>query len=181
MLQVFHPPEVNFYPRRNVLPNEIVMFQMKWTVLVFLLIPVFPSCETEEPRATTTTTTTETLYTAANPSSASYPVQPPPPAQARHRIVTDEPSPPAEGEPAATATPHLARNENVSGTRSTNSSTASTNSSQDADFPYGKPVPGKPGYVFSPFDKNGGYVDVTGYSAGQKVKDPYTGKIFLVP
>jgi hypothetical protein len=48
-------------------------------------------------------------------------------------------------------------------------------------LPYAKPVPGKPGYVFSPFDKNGGYVDVTGYSPGQKVKDPYTGKIFLVP
>ena len=62
-----------------------------------------------------------------------------------------------------------------------NSSTARTSSSQSADIPYGKPVPGKPGYVFSPFDKNGGYVDVTGYSPGQKVKDPYSGRIFLVP
>jgi hypothetical protein len=42
-------------------------------------------------------------------------------------------------------------------------------------------VPGKPGYVFSPFDPSGGYVDVNGYSPGQKVKDPYSGKIFLVP
>ena len=42
-------------------------------------------------------------------------------------------------------------------------------------------VPGKPGYVFSPFDASGGYVDVTGYTSGQKVKDPYSGKIFLVP
>jgi hypothetical protein len=24
-------------------------------------------------------------------------------------------------------------------------------------------------------------VDVTGYTSGQKVKDPYSGKIFLVP
>jgi hypothetical protein len=24
-------------------------------------------------------------------------------------------------------------------------------------------------------------VDVTGYASGQKVKDPYSGKIFLVP
>ena len=39
----------------------------------------------------------------------------------------------------------------------------------------------KPGYVFSPFDPGGGYVDVNGYSPGQKVKDPYSGKIFLVP
>jgi hypothetical protein len=48
-------------------------------------------------------------------------------------------------------------------------------------LPTAKPVPGKPGYVFSPFDPSGGYVDVTGYASGQKVKDPYSGKIFLVP
>jgi hypothetical protein len=42
-------------------------------------------------------------------------------------------------------------------------------------------VPGKPGYVFSPYDKNGGYVDVTGFAPGSKVKDPYSGKVFLVP
>ncbi len=49
------------------------------------------------------------------------------------------------------------------------------------EIPYAKPVPGKPGYVYSPFDKSGGFVDVTGYKPGSKVKDPYTGKIFLVP
>jgi hypothetical protein len=53
--------------------------------------------------------------------------------------------------------------------------------SSQAQFPTAKPVPGKPGYVFSPFDPSGGYVDVNGYTAGQKVKDPYSGKIFLVP
>ncbi|HSV62527.1 MAG TPA: hypothetical protein VLH83_04215, partial [Chthoniobacterales bacterium] len=57
------------------------------------------------------------------------------------------------------------------------SRTASTQS----QIPTAKPVPGKPGYVFSPFDPSGGYVDVTGYASGQKVKDPYSGKIFLVP
>src|SRR3954469_16490031 len=50
-----------------------------------------------------------------------------------------------------------------------------------AQIPTAKPVPGKPGYVFSPFDPSGGYVDVTGYTSGQKVKDPYSGKVFLVP
>jgi hypothetical protein len=50
-----------------------------------------------------------------------------------------------------------------------------------AQYPTAKPVPGKPGYVFSPFDPSGGYVDVNGYTSGQKVKDPYSGKIFLVP
>ncbi len=54
-------------------------------------------------------------------------------------------------------------------------------SPQSPQLPYAKPVPGKPGYVFSPFDSSGGYVDVTGYTPGSKVKDPYSGKIFLVP
>jgi hypothetical protein len=53
--------------------------------------------------------------------------------------------------------------------------------STQSQLPTAKPVPGKPGYVFSPFDPSGGYVDVTGYTSGQKVKDPYSGKIFLVP
>ena len=48
------------------------------------------------------------------------------------------------------------------------------------DFPTAKPVEGKPGYVYSPFDP-GKYVDVSGYAPGSKVKDPYSGKIFLVP
>ena len=57
----------------------------------------------------------------------------------------------------------------------------SRTASSQTQLPTAKPVPGKPGYVFSPFDPSGGYVDVTGYSPGQKVKDPYSGKIFLVP
>jgi len=48
-------------------------------------------------------------------------------------------------------------------------------------FPTGKLVPGKPGYVFSPFDKEGRYVDVSGFPPGTKVKDPWTDKIFVVP
>jgi hypothetical protein len=50
-----------------------------------------------------------------------------------------------------------------------------------AAFPTGKLVPGKPGYVFSPFDKEGRYVDVSGFAPGTKVKDPWTDKIFIVP
>jgi hypothetical protein len=47
-------------------------------------------------------------------------------------------------------------------------------------FPTAKAVPDKPGYVFSPFD-SGRYVDVSGYTSGSKVKDPWTDKIFVVP
>ena len=57
----------------------------------------------------------------------------------------------------------------------------SSSSNTAGQFPVAKPVPGKPGYVFSPYDPNGGYVDITGYQSGSKVKDPYSQKIFLVP
>ena len=50
------------------------------------------------------------------------------------------------------------------------------------EFPTAKSVPGKPGYVFSPFDDTSGrYIDVSGYASGTKVKDPWTDKIFIVP
>ena len=49
------------------------------------------------------------------------------------------------------------------------------------DIPYGIPVPGKPGFVTSPFAPKAGYVDVRGFPSGTEVKDPYSGKIFLTP
>jgi hypothetical protein len=56
-------------------------------------------------------------------------------------------------------------------------STAAPSVSQ---FPTARRVPDKPGYVFSPSDPSN-FVDVTGYPSGSKVKDPYSGKIFIVP
>jgi hypothetical protein len=49
------------------------------------------------------------------------------------------------------------------------------------DLRYGTPVPGKNGFVTSPFSPDAGYIDVRGFSPGTPVKDPYTGKVFLTP
>ncbi len=48
------------------------------------------------------------------------------------------------------------------------------------DYPTASAVEGKPGFVKSPFGGSG-IVDVRGYPPGTEVKDPYTGKVFLVP
>ena len=50
------------------------------------------------------------------------------------------------------------------------------------DLPYGIPVPGRKGMVTSPYTPGEEkYIDVTGFASGSVVKDPYTGKLFLVP
>ena len=49
------------------------------------------------------------------------------------------------------------------------------------DLPFGIPIPNKPGFVTSPYAPKAGYVDVRGFASGSLVKDPYTGKNFLVP
>jgi len=53
-------------------------------------------------------------------------------------------------------------------------------SGQPPEFPLARPVPGKAGYVYSPYDPTK-YVDVSGYASGSKVKDPFVHKIFIVP
>ena len=74
--------------------------------------------------------------------------------------------------------PRTTRKETAQSSTRAGSSRAST--SQE-NFPTAKAVPGKSGYVFSPFDTEGRYVDVSGFAPGTKVKDPWTDKIFLVP
>lgn len=55
-----------------------------------------------------------------------------------------------------------------------------TTQAAKGDYPYAVPVPGKPGFVRSPFSPDK-MTDVRGYAPGTEVKDPYTQKIFLVP
>jgi hypothetical protein len=50
----------------------------------------------------------------------------------------------------------------------------------DQGLPYGKPVPGKPGFVSSPYDAKF-LIDVRGFPPGTLVNDPNTNKPFRVP
>ena len=127
----------------------------------------------EEEGATTTTTTTTTY--ASDVVAPGQPIATPPPQRSvvtRHRARSESTEERSEKRSDQEET------ETKSTSTSASRTPASTSSSK---IPYAKPVPGKPGYVYSPFDPNGGYVDVTGYAAGSKAKDPYSGKIFIVP
>ena len=79
----------------------------------------------------------------------------------------------------STNTPRVARKETTPS--KTKPSSSSHASSGESEFPTAKSVPGKSGYVISPFDSSGRYVDTSGYTSGSKVKDPWTNKIFIVP
>lgn len=120
----------------------------------------------EQPPTTTTSTTTATTAYQSDVSNPGRPVAS------------------ASATPRMTAVHHRETSSSLatSQTSSTNSrSTIATSQKTAAKFPVAKAVAGKPGYVYSPFDPSGGYVDVTGYTSGSKVKDPYSGKIFIVP
>ncbi|PYJ27358.1 MAG: hypothetical protein DME90_10335 [Verrucomicrobia bacterium] len=54
--------------------------------------------------------------------------------------------------------------------------------SQTSGIPVAKPVPNRPGYVYDPFDPNTKIIlDCRGKASGTKLKDPFSGKLFIVP
>jgi hypothetical protein len=63
----------------------------------------------------------------------------------------------------------------------TRKTTRASSKNEKSDYPYGTPVPGKKGFVTSPFAPDSGFIDVRDFPPGTPVKDPYTNKIFLTP
>jgi hypothetical protein len=117
--------------------------------------------------------------------------QPEPQPQSTRPQPTNTPHatrrPTSRGAPAAAATPRAVAQPSQPPKEQESTGTVRGVSAADlekakAGLPYGIPVPGRKGMVTSPYTpEDGKYVDVTGFASGSVVKDPYTGKFFLVP
>ncbi|MGH8048211.1 MAG: hypothetical protein ACREKL_13295 [Chthoniobacterales bacterium] len=143
---------------------------MKISSLFLLAAPalvLFASCENGDGPRTRQSSATQT-------GSNNFGYQPPTPGTAND-FVTD-----------ATPTPTPAPNATDMTGAATPPATGSTPpapvaAADQRNLPVATPVKDMPGYVTSPYQPYAGYVDVRGYPPNTEVKDPYSGKIFLVP
>lgn len=131
--------------------------------LVLLAAFFLVSCEIDEPPRRNTRTV------ATRPAT-----QYPPPTQPFDETAA------ADGTTTTTTTTPPIDPADTSAVASTPPTTTGATTQARGDYPYGVPVPDKPGFVRSPYSPDK-LTDVRGYAPGTEVKDPYTGKIFLVP
>ncbi|HEY8899154.1 MAG TPA: hypothetical protein VIM61_01905 [Chthoniobacterales bacterium] len=120
-----------------------------------------------------TSTVSAMLLLAACETETKPPVPPPVPPAQSGASPAPSPSPEASPSPAPEASPTPAE--------ANPSPTPEATPATTGNIPFGIPVPGKPGFVVSPYSPNSGYVDVRGFAPNSEVKDPYSGKTFLVP
>ena len=117
-----------------------------------------------EPSSTTTTTTTT--------SDVSTPGRP---------VTEPSPTPPSRIAARNSGSGNSSSTRRTNGNKRAGAKAKPSPSPAAPQFPVAKAVPGKAGLVFNPFDAKGGYIDVSGYASGSKVKDPESQKIFIVP
>jgi|SRR5262249_47712326 hypothetical protein len=119
----------------------------------------------------------------SKPLQPQPPPTPPQPTKTPHatRRPTSRTAPAAAATPGSVAQPSQSPKEQES-TGTVRSVSAADLEKIKAGLPYGIPVPGRKGMVTSPYTpEDGKYIDVTAFTSGSVVKDPYTGKFFLVP
>jgi hypothetical protein len=116
----------------------------------------------------------------AQPQSQSTGVQPAKTPHPARRTTPRAGSSSATTSPAAAQPSHADKEEEPS--NSVRPLSAAEIEKVKAGLPYGVPVPGRKGMVTSPYTpEDEKYIDVNGFASGSIVKDPYTGKFFLVP
>jgi hypothetical protein len=138
---------------------------MKFALSVGLLAAfALTACEIDEPPRRQVGRRPVAKY--PNSQQAQYPTEPQPFPQDQAPPSTTAPAPVEQAPPQETA--------------ASTAPAATSTAAAKGDYPYGVPVPGKPGFVRSPYSPDK-MTDVRGYAPGTEVKDPYTQKIFLVP
>jgi hypothetical protein len=154
--------------------------RVKFACAMFLTVLMLPACRTAHDVAMSSYRTATAPVDVVRPQVSA-------PGRSSTAAVSDVTKPGQSTAPARSSLPAqqkiAARNSDERKPKSAGEKPKPTPAPQVSaplQFPTAKPVEGKPGYVYSPFDSSK-YVDVSGYAPGSKVKDPYSGKIFLVP
>lgn len=113
------------------------------------------------------------------------PVTPVTPPVKRDPVLAEKKELPVNSTPASSifgSAPTVGNNvPAVAASNSQPKTTPQTTPAAQNNIPLGLTIPGRPGFVHSPYAAKNQLVDVTGLPVGMEVKCPYTGKIFRVP